>query len=101
MELKAYQAYRNPDLDIRYRRTSTRFEVNFILGDMQVALETKGSTHVHSAHTRSLRALLEEHKVEKTIIISLEKHPRMLEYGLEVLPWQNFLERLWAGELGV
>jgi predicted AAA+ superfamily ATPase len=27
MELKAYQAYRNPELDIRYWRTSTGFEV--------------------------------------------------------------------------
>jgi hypothetical protein len=26
---------------------------------------------------------------------------RTLESGLEVLPWQDFLERLWAGELGV
>jgi hypothetical protein len=26
---------------------------------------------------------------------------RKLESELEVLPWQNFLEKLWAGELGV
>ncbi len=101
MELKAYQAYRNPELDIRYWRTSTGFEVDFILGDMQVALEVKGSLHVHDAHTRAIKALLEEHAVAKSIIVSLEKEPRMLDYGVEVLPWQDFLERLWAGELGV
>jgi len=28
MELKAYQAYRNPELDIRYWRTSSGFEVD-------------------------------------------------------------------------
>ena len=101
MELKAYQAYRNPELDIRYWRTSTGYEVDFILGDMNVAIEAKGSLKVHSTHTRGLRALLEEHRVKKAIIVALEKHPRTLESGLEVLPWQDFLEKLWAGELGV
>ncbi len=33
IEFKAYQAYRNPELDIRYWRTSTGFEVDFILDD--------------------------------------------------------------------
>jgi uncharacterized protein len=99
MELKAYQAYRNPELDIRYWRTSTGFEVDFILGNMQVAVETKGSSKVHSAHMRGLKALLEEHQVQKAIIVALEKQPRMLENKVEVLPWQYFLERLWNGEV--
>jgi predicted AAA+ superfamily ATPase len=99
MELKAYQAYRNPELDIRYWRTSTGFEVDFILGEMDVAIEVKGSQNVHSGYTRGMRALLEEHRVRRAIIVSLEKHPRVLEAGLEVLPWQDFLERLWGGEL--
>jgi hypothetical protein len=33
IEFKAYQACRNPELDIRYWRTSTGFEVDFILDD--------------------------------------------------------------------
>ncbi|MBL7180926.1 MAG: ATP-binding protein [Desulfobacterales bacterium] len=101
MELKAYQAYRNPELDISYWRTSTGFEVDFILGDMNVAIEVKGSSNIHSAHIRGIKALLEEHHVKRSIIISMEKQPRILESGLEVLPWQDFLERLWSGELGV
>jgi len=48
MELKAYQAYRNPELDIRYWRTSTGFEVDFILGNMNVAIEVKGRSRVGS-----------------------------------------------------
>ena len=99
MELKAYQAYRNPELDIRYWRTSTGFEVDFILGDMNVAIEVKGTRRVHSGHTRGLKALLEEHSVERAIIVSLDKEPRSLESSLEVLPWQLFLESLWSGEL--
>ena len=101
MELKAYQAYKNPELDIRYWRTSTGFEVDFILGEMNVAIEVKGSHRVHSAHTRGLRALLEEHAVERAVIVSLEEQPRKLDYSIEVLPWQVFLEALWSKELGV
>jgi len=75
--------------------------MDFILGDMQVALEIKASQNVHDAHTRALRALIEEHAVGKCVIVCLEKEPRVLEYGVEVLPWRYFLERLWGGELGV
>ena len=101
MELKAYQAYRNPELEIRYWRTSTGFEVDFILGEMNVAIEVKGSQRVHSNHIRGLRALLEEHSVKRAVIVSLEKYPRKLDPPLEILPWKVFLEALWSGELGV
>ena len=101
MELKAYQAYRNPELDIRYWRTSTGFEVDFVLDDMNVAIEVNGSQRVHSTHTRGLRALLEEHTVKRAVIVSLEKQPRKLDSSIEVLPWQVFLNTLWSGELGV
>ena len=101
MELKAYQAYRNPELDIRYWRTSTGFEVDFVLDDMNVAIEVKASQRVHSIHTRGLRALLEEHTVKRAVIVSLEKQPRKLDYSIEILPWQVFLNTLWSGELGV
>jgi predicted AAA+ superfamily ATPase len=86
---------------MRYWRASTGFEVDFILGDMQVALEVKGSLNVHDAHTQAIRALLEEPAMEKSIFVSQEKEPRMLEYEVEVLPWQDFPERLWFGELVV
>ena len=99
MALKAYQAYRNPELDIRYWRTSTGFEVDFILGDMNVAIEVKGTRRVHEGHTRGLKALLEEHAVKRTIIVSMEKEPKRLNSTLEVLPWQMFLEALWAGDI--
>ena len=101
MELKAYQAYRNPELDICYWRTSTGFEVDFILGDMNVAIEVKGSQKVHSGHTRGLKALLQEHTVKRAVVVSLERQPRKLDASIEVLPWQVFLEELWSGDFNV
>jgi predicted AAA+ superfamily ATPase len=101
MELKAYQAYRNPELDIRFWRTSTGFEVDFILGDMDVAVEVKGTQKVHSGHTKSLKALMEEHPIKKAIVVSMEKQIRKLDNSIEILPWEGFLEILWSGELGI
>ena len=101
MELKAYKAYRNPELDIRYWRTATGFEVDFILGEMDVAIEAKASRRIHSSHIRGLTALHEERAVKQALIVSLEEEPRKPSRDIEVLPWQVFLERLWSGDLGV
>jgi uncharacterized protein len=101
MELKSYQAYRNPELEIYYWRTSTGFEVDIILGDMEVAIEIKGSQRVHSDHTKGLRALMEEHTIRRALVVSLENKVRKLENNIEVLPWKTFLEILWSGALGV
>lgn len=99
MELKAYQSYKSPELDIRFWRTSTGFEVDFILNDMDVAIEVKSSNRIHSGQLKGLKALLEEHHVKRAIIVSLETQVRKLDMGIEVLPWQVFLDQLWAGDL--
>lgn len=35
-------------------------------------------------------ALIEEHTVARAVVVCLEKYPRRLGSGLEVLPWQFF-----------
>lgn len=50
MEMKAYQAYRKPDLPLAFWRTSTGREVDFILPE------------------------------------------------IEIVPWWDFIRRLWDGE---
>jgi predicted AAA+ superfamily ATPase len=101
MELKAYQAYRNPEIDIRYWRTSTGMEVDFILGEMDVALEIKGSRRAHEGDLKGLTALLTEHKVRHPLLISLEREPRKMGAKVRALPWEIFLRELWSGALGV
>ena len=98
MELKAYQAYRNPDLSIAFWRTSTGREVDFILGDKGLAVEIKGSARVHEGDARSLEALLDDGPVRNACIVSLEKQPRKLTKNIDVIPWQVFLERLWQND---
>ena len=99
MELKAYQAYRDQELRISFWRTSTGREVDFILGDKDLALEIKGSVKVHDHDAAGLLALQDDGPVKKRYIISLERQPRKLSCGIEILPWQMFLEQLWGGHL--
>jgi hypothetical protein len=68
---------------------------------MDVAIEIKGTQKIHSGHTKSMRALMEECSVRRALIVSMEKQPRKLDSSIEVLPWEIFLEMLWAGEFGL
>jgi len=98
MELKAYQAYKNPELDICFWRTASGFEVDFLLADKALAVEVKASPRVHEGHTKGLLALAEDGPVKKSMIVCLENEPRTLANGIEIAPWENFVRRLWAGE---
>lgn len=99
MELKAYQAYRNPELPLYYWRTSGGLEVDFILGDMECAIEIKTSKRIDNHMTKGLSALSKNHKVKKLIMVTFEEHPKTLNNNIECLPWRLFLELLWADEL--
>ena len=76
MELKAYQAYKNPELSLHYWRTAAGHEVDFILGEMQVALEVKASSRVHAGDIKNLQVLQEECSPKRSIIISFENEPK-------------------------
>jgi predicted AAA+ superfamily ATPase len=97
-ELKAYQAYRTPDLDITFWRTSTNQEVDFIVGDKELAIEIKGSGRVHEGDIRTLMSLREDGPVKKCCVVCLEKEPRVVQGGVEILPWEVFIRRLWNDE---
>jgi predicted AAA+ superfamily ATPase len=101
MELRGYQVYRQPDLEIAFWRTASGQEVDFVLGDMRVAIEVKAGSRVHDGDLRSLRTLGEESRVRHRLVVCLEDEPRRLTDGIEIVPWRQFLERLWDGDLGV
>ncbi len=99
MELKAYQAYRNPELPLHYWRTSSGLEVDFILGDMECAIEIKTSKRIDSSAAKALKSLRSSHTVKRSIIVSFESEPKKLNDGIECLPWKLFLEMLWADQI--
>lgn len=99
MELKAYQAYRNPELPLYYWRTSAGQEVDFILGDMECAVEIKTSSRVDLHAAKGISILQSDYKLKKSIIVSFESEPKKLGKDILCLPWKHFLEMLWADEL--
>ena len=99
MELRAYQAYKNPDLLLHYWRTKTGLEVDFILGDMEVAIEVKSSRRIHSIDIKGLKALAGSHSVKRLLLLSFETEPKILAEKIECLPWEMFIKMLWAGEI--
>ena len=98
MELMAYRSYRLPEMEIRYWRTSTGQEVDFILNEMEVAIEVKASSRVPDVALRSLTTLASESRVRRSIIVCLERQRRKLGPVL-LLPWKEFLAELWSGDL--
>jgi uncharacterized protein len=102
MELLAYRAYRSPDLEIRYWRTSTGQEVDFLLNDREVGIEVKSSTRVPDVAIRSLTSLAEDGPVRRRIVVCLERQPREISdrHGrIRILPMHAFLEELWSAKI--
>ena len=99
MELMNYKKYKNPELDINYWKTSSGFEVEFIINSMHTAIEVKSSERVHKNHLKGLKALKEEHKVKNLILVCREKLPRTVGQNIQILPWKVFLQKIWEDRL--
>jgi uncharacterized protein len=99
-ELAAYSQYREQFHEFSYWRLTTGAEVDFIIDDMAYAVEAKASRSVTADHLKGLRELSHEHpRVKKRFVISLDAQPRVTEDGIEVLPYQIFMQRLWQEDL--
>jgi uncharacterized protein len=97
-ELMAHRHYSGLEYAISYWRTASQLEVDFILGNHEVAIEVKGSKNVNSSHLKGLKAFMEEYQVKKALVVCNEPLPRIVD-GIEILPYSVFLEQLWAGRI--
>ena len=93
-ELSTFIDYTEP-MPLAYWRSTSNFEVDFVLAD-RTAIEVKAKEPVGERDLRGLRALKEEALLKHYIVVSLEPRPRTVD-GIRILPWQEFLEQLWAG----
>jgi len=101
MELRAHALYagRGAGLPVSYWRTAAGFEVDFILGDAEVAVEVKSTDRPTTDHLRGLRAWREEHPKSRCLLVCRAPRARRAEQGIEILPWKEFLSRLWNSEI--
>lgn len=75
-------------------------EVDFIVGDMNIAIEAKSTQNITSDHMAGLRSLSKEFaSLKSKIIVCLERQRRLTEDGILILPYQEFAQMLWDGEL--
>jgi hypothetical protein len=74
-------------------------EVDFIVNDMELAVESKAVQKVSSDHLKGLRSLKGDYPaVKRRLVVCCEERPRMTDDGIEILPAKSFVEMLWGGE---
>jgi len=98
LELYAHSKYSDLNYLISYWRTASQIEVDFILGDHEVAIEVKSTNMVSLRHIKGLKSFADEYPVKKLIVVSNDPYPRKIE-NVDILPWNVFLEKLWTGEI--
>jgi len=97
-EIYAHSRYSENEYPIYYWRTASQLEIDFVLGDHEVAIEVKATEQATDRHLHGLKAFAQEYTVKKAILISNDPLPRLVG-NILILPWKIFLERLWAGEI--
>jgi len=96
-ELKTWIDTRKPGMDLHYWRSTSQFEVDFILGE-QTAIEVKATSSVSSRDLKGLKALGEEGSMKRLILVCQEPTPRKIG-DILVLPVTEFLDHLWSDAL--
>lgn len=103
MELIAYNSLNKKRIEYSYWRTKTGLEVDFVLNNAEIAIEVKISAAVQKSDLHGLLAFCEEHQPKKAIVVSQDPFPRKLIISektcIDILPWQEFLQQLWTGEI--
>ena len=95
MELRTWISYRSPRRKLRYWRSTSGFEVDFLIDEV-LAIEVKATSRVNQKHLKGLKALSEENIFPRFILVCREEHPRKVGQ-IEILPWRFFLGQLYSG----
>jgi uncharacterized protein len=98
MEIAAYRSYSKKDFDISYWRTPQGHEVDFVINEGAIAIEVKGKKSVDDADLKNMHVFNGDYRPKKSIIVSNERSARKTGTA-EIVPWRDFLDRMWAGEI--
>lgn len=103
-ELLAYNHYFNKKFEINYWRTTSQIEVDFILAKKDgptIAIEVKAKNNVSPKDLKGLLAFKEEYPDIKFYLICSESMPRKTAEGVEIIPIELFLKKLWNHEFSL
>jgi predicted AAA+ superfamily ATPase len=95
-ELLAYRDYSTRQVKVNFWRSVDRHEVDYVLND-RVAIEVKHTNQVTERDLKGLKAISDNHKWKRKIVISQDTEPRYID-DIEVLPVRVFLKMLWDNQ---
>lgn len=99
MEIRSFLDYSGLDKEgLKYWHAQSGQEVDFIIKE-KVAVEVKATKHVSPRDLKGLKALMEEGLMEKYILVCREDYPQLLDNGILILPYKDFLSDLWGGRI--
>jgi predicted AAA+ superfamily ATPase len=101
LELTAYHLMKEKREKIYYWRTKEGTEVDFVLNNGEIAIETTISTPIERRDLKGLLLFDKEYKA-KLHVVTLEPRKRLMQVdGQEVTIWpvEEFLNSLWAGNI--
>jgi len=85
--------YKRKRKSINFWRSTAGHEVDLIFGD--TAIEIKSSKNISSKHLKGLKALKEENKLKRYILISRDQNERIID-NIECRHFENILKEFWA-----
>ncbi len=101
-ELIAYLGLKEIDSTVNYWRSKTGLEVDFILGQGKIAIETKISSNIDLSDIKGMVAFCEDYQPKHAIVVCQAPRKRIIatigKTTIVVLPWKQFLNHLWDGQ---
>jgi len=98
-ELNAYNMYTETFAEFYYWRLAGGTEVDFIINDMDIAIESKAARKISAPHLKGLRSLAVDHPgIQRRLVICCEDKLRVTDDGIEIIPAGEFPKMLWRGE---
>jgi predicted AAA+ superfamily ATPase len=95
-EVLCANSYLRAKKDLRFWRSTSNFEVDLIFGD--TAIEIKSTTRVSPKHLNGLKALMDEKRMKKYVLVSRDK-TEAKSNGIHCLHYKDFLRLLWDGKI--
>ena len=101
-ELIAYNHYLDKNFKIFYWRSTSQFEVDFLIQTKNkkwIAIEVKATRRVGISDFKGIKALEDDLRLDRKVIVSLEHDLRKTQDNFEIFPLQIFFDQLWSGNI--
>ena len=99
-ELCSFNAYHKQNWKLSYWRLTTGVEVDFVINQMQVVIETKAKEQITDKDLKGLREIIKDHPdINKRYLVSMSKDVRKTQDGIIIIPYSEFIKLLWSGNL--